>query len=76
MTMAREFHKFPHEVIDLDLDQWSFNLLCLVLDSKFSEEPEEVTDPLLKKFVPDANNVEGISKLNAKLPKTFRGRHG
>jgi len=73
MTMAREFHKFPHEILELDLGDWSFNLLCLVLDSDKKPKPENYDDPVLK-LKPQMNDKtyqEKLASFNSKLPRSF-----
>lgn len=74
--MAREFHKFPHEIIELDLADWSFNLLCLVLDSDKKVIPEKYDDDVLKlrPQMKDQELQKELAKFNSKLPRSFR--HG
>ena len=76
MVMAREFHKFPHEILELELADWSFNLLCLVLDSDKKDIPDKYDDSVLK-LKPQMKNEkhqEELAKFNSKLPRSFR--HG
>lgn len=74
MTMAREFHKYPHEILELDLADWSFNLLCLVLDSDKKDVPEKYDDTILKlrPQMQDKKHQEELAKFNSKLPRSFR----
>ena len=76
MVMAREFHKFPHEILELELADWSFNLLCLVLDSDKKDIPDKYDDSVLK-LKPQMRNEkhqEELAKFNSKLLRSFR--HG
>lgn len=74
MTMAREFHKYPHEILELDLADWSFNLLCLVLDSDKKDVPEKYDDTVLQlnPQMKDKEHQEKLAKFNSKLPRSFR----
>tara|TARA_R100000008_G_C3531913_1_gene139758 strand:+ start:201 stop:440 length:240 start_codon:yes stop_codon:yes gene_type:complete len=72
MAVAREFHKYPHEVIELPLEAWSFNLLCLVLDNEDTHpnEKEGYSKEVLQ-MVPkmkDKVHLNELSEYAKKLP--------
>ena len=68
--MAKEFGKFPHEVIDLDLEDWSFNLFCLVSDLD-TEKPKDYSKEVLNMFpkMKDKKYQEMLGKYANKLPQ-------
>ena len=72
MNMSQEYSKLPHEIVNLSLRDWSFNLLCMVENSKevseheskgYSKEATRVC-PQLK----DKVYLDELSKYSNKLP--------
>jgi hypothetical protein len=68
--MAKEYGKFPHEVVELDLGDWSFNLFCMIKsqeESKPQEYSKEVMDIVPK--MKDPEHLKKLSEYSDKLPK-------
>jgi len=68
--MAKEYGKFPHEVIELDLEKWSFNLFCMIKsleDPKPQKYSKEVMDIVPK--MKDPEYLKKLSEYSDKLPK-------
>ena len=67
--MAKEFGKFPHEVINLDLADWSFNLFCLNEEAKLNEENKGECSKEAEKFLPkDKITLDKLNEMSNKLP--------
>ena len=66
--MAKEFGKLPHEIVQLSLPDWSFNLFCLYEASKDDSNQEDYSEEA-KRFLPkDKVKLDELSKYSSKLP--------
>jgi|15BtaG_2_1085339.scaffolds.fasta_scaffold24949_2 hypothetical protein len=67
--MAKEFNRLPHEIIELELADWSFNLFCLNESSKDQDNSPQEYSEEAKRFLPkDKVSLDKLSEYSTKLP--------
>ena len=69
--MSERFNKLPHEIIELDIEEFSFNLFCMIHSDDEKDVPENYDQQVLDMHpaMKDPELKEKLASFNDKLPR-------